>query len=84
MIRLMFMVISIPQGTENYWKMRLKKELLKSQKLLGRTVFQDNPRKLNAGQRQLLALGRGLVRKDTAIILLDEPMTQLDLHQRWF
>jgi glycerol transport system ATP-binding protein len=22
--------------------------------------------------------------KDTAIILLDEPMTQLDLHQRWF
>jgi glycerol transport system ATP-binding protein len=42
------------------------------------------PRALSAGKRQLLALGRGLVRKDTSVILLDEPMTQIDVHQRWF
>ncbi len=42
------------------------------------------PRSLGAGARQLLALGRGLVRKDTAVILLDEPMTQIDVHQRWY
>jgi glycerol transport system ATP-binding protein len=42
------------------------------------------PRALPAGKRQLLALGRGLVRKDTGVILLDEPMTQIDVHQRWF
>ncbi|MFW6180183.1 MAG: ABC transporter ATP-binding protein, partial [Spirochaetota bacterium] len=42
------------------------------------------PRALPAGKRQLLALGRGLVREDTSVILLDEPMTQIDVHQRWF
>jgi len=43
-----------------------------------------SPRSLGAGQRQLLALGRCLVRKDTAVVLLDEPMTQIDVHQRWY
>ena len=42
------------------------------------------PRSLSQSQRQLLALGRGLVRTDTAVVLLDEPMTQIDVHQRWF
>jgi len=44
----------------------------------------SGPRSLPAGKRQLLALGRGLVREDTSVILLDEPMTQIDVHQRWF
>ncbi len=46
-------------------------------------VLHLRPRQLGPGERQLVALGRGIVRKDTAMILLDEPMTQIDLHQRW-
>lgn len=42
------------------------------------------PKQLGPGERQLVALGRGIVREDTKVILLDEPMTQIDLHQRWF
>jgi glycerol transport system ATP-binding protein len=47
-------------------------------------VLRSSPRSLGAGQRQLLALGRCLVRKDTDVVLLDEPMTQIDVHQRWY
>jgi glycerol transport system ATP-binding protein len=47
-------------------------------------VLAFHPRSLGASQRQLLALGRCLVRKDTSVILLDEPMTQIDVHQRWY
>jgi glycerol transport system ATP-binding protein len=46
-------------------------------------VLSKKPRELGPGDRQLVALGRGIVREDTAVILLDEPMTQIDLHQRW-
>ncbi|HET6335209.1 MAG TPA: ABC transporter ATP-binding protein [Polyangiales bacterium] len=33
--------------------------------------------------KQRIALGRGLVRKDVAAILLDEPLTVIDPHLRW-
>jgi len=46
-------------------------------------VLGSFPRQLTPSQKQLLALGRGIVREDTAVILLDEPMTQIDVHQRW-
>ena len=46
-------------------------------------VLRVRPSRLGPGERQLVALGRGIVRKDTAVVLLDEPMTQIDLHQRW-
>jgi glycerol transport system ATP-binding protein len=46
-------------------------------------VLSVKPKQLGPGERQLVALGRGIAREDTAVILLDEPMTQIDLHQRW-
>ncbi len=46
-------------------------------------VLKLRPSQLGSGDRQLVALGRGIARRDTAVILLDEPMTQIDLHQRW-
>ena len=39
---------------------------------------------LGPGERQAVALGRGIVREDTNIVLLDEPMTQIDPGRRWF
>jgi glycerol transport system ATP-binding protein len=38
---------------------------------------------LTADQKQILALGRGLVRQDVAAILFDEPLTVIDPHRKW-
>ena len=35
-------------------------------------------RKLTADQKQLISLGRGLVREDVAAVLMDEPLTVID------
>jgi glycerol transport system ATP-binding protein len=59
-------------------RVRLVAELLELTECL-----EARPREIGPGERQLVALGRGIVREDTAVILLDEPMTQIDLHQRW-
>ncbi|HEX2688575.1 MAG TPA: ABC transporter ATP-binding protein [Kofleriaceae bacterium] len=39
--------------------------------------------RLTADQKQILALGRGLVREDVAAILFDEPLTVIDPHKKW-
>jgi glycerol transport system ATP-binding protein len=38
---------------------------------------------LSADMKQRISLGRGLVRKDVAAILLDEPLTVIDPHVKW-
>jgi len=38
---------------------------------------------LGAEMKQTISLGRGLVRKDVAAILLDEPLTVIDPHVKW-
>ncbi|HMI89867.1 MAG TPA: ABC transporter ATP-binding protein [Polyangiales bacterium] len=38
---------------------------------------------LSADLKQRIALGRGLVREDVAAILLDEPLTVVDPHEKW-
>jgi len=38
---------------------------------------------LSADMKQRISLGRGLVRKDVAAILLDEPLTVIDPHAKW-
>jgi glycerol transport system ATP-binding protein len=46
----------------------------------------DLPRRargLSADVKQKISLGRGLVRRDVAAILLDEPLTVIDPHLRW-
>jgi len=47
--------------------------------LLGLTELMRQPAKrLTADQKQLVSLGRGLVRNDVSAILLDEPLTVID------
>lgn len=38
---------------------------------------------LSADQKQLISLGRGLVRSDVSAILFDEPLTVIDPHQKF-
>ena len=40
--------------------------------------LKDQARKLNADDKQLISLGRGLVRDDVAALLMDEPLTVID------
>jgi glycerol transport system ATP-binding protein len=42
-----------------------------------------NSATLGAADKQLISLGRGVVRDDLAAILLDEPLTVIDPHQKW-
>lgn len=42
-----------------------------------------NAASLGSGEKQLVSLGRGVVREDINAILLDEPLTVIDIHQKW-
>ncbi|MGK9165908.1 ABC transporter ATP-binding protein [Inquilinus limosus] len=46
-------------------------------------VLRRRARGLDADQKQKISLGRGLVRKDVAAILFDEPLTVIDPHLKW-
>ena len=41
-------------------------------------VLDQGAGRLNPAQKQVVSLGRGIVRKDTAAVLLDEPLTVID------
>lgn len=42
-----------------------------------------NAATLGTAEKQLISLGRGIVREDLNAILLDEPLTVIDPHQKW-
>jgi glycerol transport system ATP-binding protein len=46
-------------------------------------MLHNRATRLTADQKQILALGRGLVREDVAAILFDEPLTVIDPHRKW-
>ncbi len=47
------------------------------------SVLNKKAQGLTADQKQLISLGRGLVRKDVSAILFDEPLTVIDPHQKF-
>lgn len=46
-------------------------------------VLRHKATNLSADQKQIVSLGRGLVREDVAAILFDEPLTVIDPHRKW-
>ena len=48
-----------------------------------RSVLKHDATDLTADMKQLVSLGRGLVRDDVAAILFDEPLTVIDPHRKW-
>lgn len=58
---------------------QIKRRVAEVATLLDLDYALDMPaRKLSADQKQLISLGRGLVREDVSAILLDEPLTVID------
>jgi glycerol transport system ATP-binding protein len=47
-------------------------------------ILKRNTGRLEAAEKQRVSMGRGIVRTDTAAVLLDEPLTVIDPHQKWF
>jgi glycerol transport system ATP-binding protein len=47
------------------------------------SVLKQNANRLGADDKQRVSMGRGIVRSDTAAVLLDEPLTVIDPHQKW-
>lgn len=45
--------------------------------------LQRRAKGLSAEEKQIISLGRGLVRKDVAAVLFDEPLTVIDPHVKW-
>ncbi len=45
--------------------------------------LKNKARGLTADAKQKISLGRGLVRRDVAAILFDEPLTVIDPHMKW-
>ncbi len=57
----------------------IKRRVEEIAELLGlRQLFNMSAGKLNPAEKQIVSLGRGIVRKDTAAVLLDEPLTLID------
>jgi glycerol transport system ATP-binding protein len=46
-------------------------------------VLRHRASRLSADLKQIVSLGRGLVRDDVAAILFDEPLTVIDPHRKW-
>ena len=46
-------------------------------------VLRRKASELTVDQKQIVSLGRGLVRDDVAAILFDEPLTVIDPHRKW-
>ncbi len=47
------------------------------------SLLPKRARNLGADEKQLISMGRGLVRDDVSAILFDEPLTVIDPHLKW-
>ncbi len=62
----------------------VKRRVHEIAELLGLAEVLHKPcRGLGADGKQLISMGRGLVREDVAAILFDEPLTVIDPHLKW-
>jgi glycerol transport system ATP-binding protein len=65
-------------------KAQCEKRVLEIAELLGlRERLKSPARRLAADEKQLVSLGRGLVRQDVTAVLMDEPLTVIDPQQKF-
>ena len=63
----------------DFEKNKIEERVQSVSETLNLSSFLNMPaRKLTADQKQLISLGRGLVREDVAAVLMDEPLTVID------
>ena len=71
--------LAFPLRCRNFSEEKIKERVQSVSDTLRLSTFLNMPaRKLTADQKQLISLGRGLVREDVAAVLMDEPLTVID------
>lgn len=71
--------LAFPLACRNWDKSRIAARVGEVAEMLGLTSHLGrSARRLTADEKQLISLGRGLVRDDVAALLMDEPLTVID------
>ena len=71
--------LAFPLKCRDFSKAKIDERVNSVAETLNLKSFLRSPaRKLTADQKQLISLGRGLVREDVAAVLMDEPLTVID------
>ena len=71
--------LAFPLKCRDFSKNKIDERVNSVAETLNLQSFLNSPaRKLTADQKQLISLGRGLVREDVAAVLMDEPLTVID------
>ena len=71
--------LAFPLRCRKFDEDKIKTKVHEVAELLNLTEFLNKlTKKLTADQKQLISLGRGLVREDVAAVLMDEPLTVID------
>ena len=71
--------LAFPLKCRDFEKNKIEERVQSVSETLNLSSFLNMPaRKLTADQKQLISLGRGLVREDVAAVLMDEPLTVID------
>ena len=71
--------LAFPLKCRDFKKEKIDERVKSVSDTLNLSSFLNSPaRKLTADQKQLISLGRGLVREDVAAVLMDEPLTVID------
>ena len=71
--------LAFPLKCRDFTKSKIDERVNSVAETLNLNSYLDLPaRKLTADQKQLISLGRGLVREDVAAVLMDEPLTVID------
>ena len=71
--------LAFPLLCRDFEKEKINERVNSVAETLNLQSFLKSPaRKLTADQKQLISLGRGLVREDVAAVLMDEPLTVID------
>lgn len=76
--------LAFPLRNRKLPKAEIHRRVLEVAEMLELTAALQRPgRSLGADGKQLISMGRGLVREDVAAILFDEPLTVIDPHLKW-
>lgn len=76
--------LAFPLQCRGWERGRINRRVSEIAELLDLTRRLDqSARRLTAGEKQLISLGRGLVRDDVAALLMDEPLTVIDPHMKF-
>jgi glycerol transport system ATP-binding protein len=76
--------LAFPLRNRGHAEPAIRQRVVEVSDVLGLSdTLNTKARDLSADLKQMISLGRGLVREDVAAILFDEPLTMVDPHLKW-